>query len=99
MSNPHIKDYASLGGLARASKLSPEEKAIIAKKGSDSRIKKYGLVDRQAVKDHRGLPIPDRDWRTERHILANFILSKGGDPDELIQQALSESGELDQVID
>ena len=82
MSNPNIKEYASMGGRARASKVLPEVRVTQARQAA---IKRWG-GHKQALKC---LPIPEEtypEWKErERLALRQFIYSKGGDPDEIIE--------------
>lgn len=87
MSNPHIKDYASKGGIARSNKLSPLVRHDLAVKAVSKR-----WAGHKQVNKYQPIPEANDEYRDKYvnllkryNVLANFIRSKGGDPDELIE--------------
>jgi hypothetical protein len=84
MSNPNIKQYASLGGSKRWQGVSPRERSLIAKRAVAARIKKYDQANKL---DKNIEPIPDVEWKKKYIVAATFITSQGRDINEILEQA------------
>ena len=78
--NKNIKDFASKGGKNRWIGISPQVRSQIARKAIKARWAKHKLVSEYEL-------IPERNYRKDYYILAQFIESKGSDPEEILEMA------------